>query len=226
LPGFLKQMPTRHLRDAADRIREKTCIYPPGIELFEPCEKAPAGPLHIAWVGRWEHDKNPEDFFAALKQLQQRGIDFRLSVLGEQAIRWPEVFDEAKAQLTDHIQHWGYQPDPADYAHALKQADVVVSTAWHEFFGLAIMEACSAGCLPLLPERVVYPELFDEADFFYDGSVEHLADRLAELADRKRRGALWQSDASKARETAGRYAWPRIAPALDAALWQVSTFTV
>ena len=36
-----------------------------------------------------------------------------------------------------------------------------VSTARHEFYGLAVREAIAAGCHPLLPRRVVYPELAD-----------------------------------------------------------------
>jgi len=220
IPRFLQQMPTRHMRDAGERIRAKAAVHPPGIELLDKGPTQP-GPLRIAWVGRWEHDKNPEDFFAAMQQLKQQGVDFRLSVLGEQAIRWPEIFDQARHPLADRIDHWGYQADPADYAAALQAADVVVSTAWHEFFGLAIMEACSAGCFPLLPSRVVYPELFTDDAFFYDGSVDGLARRLVELAERKQRGDLWRGEPDRARDVAAQYAWPNVAARLDAALMQM-----
>jgi glycosyltransferase involved in cell wall biosynthesis len=56
------------------------------------------------------------------------------------------------------VVRWGYQPDKA-YWQALRAADVVVSTARHEFFGIGVVEAISAGCWPLLPDRLAYPEV-------------------------------------------------------------------
>jgi len=37
-----------------------------------------------------------------------------------------------------------------------------VSTAQHEFFGLAVVEAIAAGAFPVLPNRLVYPERIPE----------------------------------------------------------------
>jgi glycosyltransferase involved in cell wall biosynthesis len=216
--AFLKQMPTRHLRDAPDQIAPKSEVLPPGIAPIEPKHAAHDGPLHIAWVARWEHDKNPDDFFAALEALHHRGVDFRLSVLGERFRSYPAVFDRAQQQFADRLEHFGFQATRDDYLAALRAADVVVSTAHHEFFGLAVMEGASAGCVPVLPRRLVYPELFDADAFFYDGTVQGLTARLAWWAQQKQAAEGLAHAAQQAHQIAQRHHWPQAAARLDEAV--------
>lgn len=49
-----------------------------------------------------------------------------------------EIFSVAKNRLSEHIVHWGYQESRDEYLNVLKNAHVVVSTAKHEFFGVAM----------------------------------------------------------------------------------------
>ena len=48
------------------------------------------------------------------------------------------IFEEAFTRISDYIVHWGYQPSRQDYIVVLKTADVAVSTAEHEFFGVSM----------------------------------------------------------------------------------------
>lgn len=119
------------------------------------------GVLRIAWPHRWEHDKNPDSFFECLLRLKSEGFRFRVAVLGESYNEKPPVFEEFRASLDEEdVLHWGFLESKDDYWRVLSTSDVVVSTAVHEFFGVSMLEAASAGCYPLAPNRLVYPEIF------------------------------------------------------------------
>jgi len=225
---LLKKMPGREIDHVPERGAGASVVLPPGVEMVgggaehtkverpKPTVKSVGGSggLHILWVGRWEHDKDPDGFFAALKKLKKRGVRFRLSVLGESFERVPDCFATAKKRFADEIVRWGYQDTRADYEAALRDADVVVSTARHEFFGIAIVEAVMAGCFPVLPRRLAYPEVFGEDErFFYDGTPEGLAGRLMEL------NANWLANGSRVDPgVVEKYRWERAAGRLDAAM--------
>ena len=49
-----------------------------------------------------------------------------------------------------------------EYYKLLSRAKVVVSFALQENFGFSILEACFLGCIPVVPNRLVYPELYSE----------------------------------------------------------------
>ncbi|MFH1372882.1 MAG: DUF3524 domain-containing protein [bacterium] len=222
---FLKRMPDRQLPGAIAAIRAKTQVHPPGIVPFPPRQRRDPGPLRIVWSARWEHDKGPDVFFAAVQMLAESGCDFRLSVLGEQFAEIPPVFEQARRQLRLQIAHWGYVESGDEYREILTHSDVVVSTAGHEFFGIAIVEAMAAGAYPLLPSRLSYPELLsgddqvDPTGFLYDGSAEQLTARLRQLQTTlQQTGTVWTGDAGRLVRLMTKYHLDRLVPQRDQAV--------
>ena len=218
-------MPDYQPIEAAEKIKAKSSVYPQGIDPIEksrPTQRSP-GPMRILWAARWEHDKNPEDFFKALKVLKQKQIDFRLSVIGQQFRDTPEIFAWAKDYFSGHIDRWGYQKTKAEYQQALIQADVFVSTADHEFFGISAVEAIAAGAYPLLPNRLAYPEILNltkektSEQFFYDGRIDDCAHKLIQLNDRLQKADFDQAN-NTSQKLVKRFEWPNLATVLDDAI--------
>lgn len=159
----------------------KSRILSPGIEFAEIDKiewKTSADIPVIVWNHRWEHDKNPESFFLALELLEQRGIDFRLIVLGQSFAASPKCFVNAEKKFKNKILHFGFAPSYQQYIELLSQGDIVVSTSLHEFYGISIIEAVRAGCVPILPDRLSYPELFDEKFLYSDDSLPERLERV------------------------------------------------
>lgn len=173
LPKFIKMMPDHRPNWAIRAIADKAAVACPGCH-FSPdatiSEAVKKDPPLIIWNHRWEHDKNPEPFFDALTILQQRGMAFRLALLGERYGRCPPVFEDAPTRFRRELVQYGYVAGRADYYQWLQRGAIAISTALQENFGIAVVEAMRFGCLPLVPDRLSYPEIIPEslhADFLY-----------------------------------------------------------
>ena len=227
LPDFLALMPDHQPVEAIDAIRAKSEIHPQGVGTFPLRGPRKPGPMRLLWAARWEHDKEPKKFFDALDRLKSQGIPFRLSVIGEQFREAPEVFDWARERFAGQIDRWGYQPSRTEYEASLLEADVIVSTAAHEFFGISVVEAVAAGAWPVVPRSLAYPEVLGSSeeggndDFFYSGGARKLSEKLADLAARIANDDLWLDDPLRGVRTVARFAWERLAPAMDEAMERV-----
>jgi glycosyltransferase involved in cell wall biosynthesis len=224
LDVFLRRMPDYQPLAVVDQLRRKARVFPPGIENFPARGARRPGPLRIVWAARWEHDKNPDDFFRALHILSDRGVTFRVSVIGQQFAEVPGAFSRAKEQFAEAIEHWGYLARREEYVGVLSTADVFVSTATHEFFGISAVEAIAAGAWPLLPRRLSYVEILAagtaaaRGEYFYNGSPEELADRLAHLAACIARDGRLPGNAGQLAGVVTRFFWDNCVPGMDAAL--------
>ncbi len=182
---FLGRMPDQVPDGVVERVEARAGVLPVGLEdeLFEGGRaRRGSGPVRILWNHRWEHDKAPERFFRALFALQESGAEFRVVVVGQQFRQAPAIFAEARERLKGRIDQWGWVEDRREYLGWLDRSDVVVSTAMHEFQGLAVQEAVIRGCLPLLPDRLAYSDFFD-APFLYRSSPDDEDREVADLVE-------------------------------------------
>jgi glycosyltransferase involved in cell wall biosynthesis len=239
--AWLGRMPDYSHLDAFDEAMERSHVLPPGIELparsndgelrqSTPLKvggqvKAEAERLStIGWVSRWEHDKRPEDFAAAVLELARRGTAFQLILLGQQFAQVPEALKRLQSEIPDRISWCGFAEDRLHYWRLLSCMDVVVSTAAHEFFGIGIVEAVAAGAFPLLPRALAYPETMglhnssEREQFFYSGQLTaDLLWRALEDSNRSENPAR-----RELRREVRRFEWQSLAAAYDSALGRLA----
>lgn len=217
LPGFISRMPEFKPRWAVAAIRKKADVLHPGCHLdATPARQPPLspGPPLIVWNHRWEFDKNPEAFFSALDRVDRMGIDFRVALLGENYQVRPKAFVAAKSRFGEKIVQYGFVESKSDYLAWLKRGAVVVSTANQENFGISVIEAIRHGCLPMLPDRLSYPEILPEE--FHDAFLYRDEDDLVEkLALILRYPDRFAGDRVVLSEMMDRHAWPSVIDRYD-----------
>jgi glycosyltransferase involved in cell wall biosynthesis len=162
LPRYLKHFPEDRELMTVEEIAGKAAVMSVGVHF----EKLQSGgviaesrdtPL-VIWNQRWEYDKNPAQFFQVLFDIEAEGLPFRLALCGEMFERWPRAFSLAVRKLKKQLIHLGYA-DEERYHGLLREAEITISTASHEFFGVSIVEAIACKTFPILPKALSYPEI-------------------------------------------------------------------
>lgn len=188
---FVARMPDGQGTHDLDRLADRSVVIPPGFEAVGIAEASPLDSqtshrLRIGWASRWEYDKRPDRFELLLAKLSDLQVDFELILLGNRPAKPSPHLKSIQQQYADRILYCGFAESRSLYRDQLRKMDVIVSTADHEFFGIAICEAISAGAIPVLPDALSYPELV-RSDFRYR-SLDEAADmikRWSQVSDRQ-----------------------------------------
>ncbi len=202
-------------------IRDRSGVVYPGVSLV--AREAWSGlsrsvetrrPPRILWNHRREYDKRPRRFFRTLLDLATDGVPFEVVVLGEAPRGDTPEITRMRDELGERILHWGHVDSAEEYHRWLADADIIVSTAIQENFGIAVVEAIAAGCVPLLPRRLSYPELIPEElqetvlydhDRDFPGRLRYILENLSDL----------QRSCIELPAAMDRLSWSVIAPELD-----------
>ncbi len=174
---LLRPKPQADSLGIRQQLEAKSSVLPIPIHPIPPA--AEKDPLLILWNHRWEYDKAPELFADAMIRLAENtGIDFRLALLGDRSsVHTSPALLRLREQIPDRIMV-DERADSETYRGILGRSMVVVSTALHEFQGLAMPEAVSAGARPLVPDDLCYPEQYPDVYRYPAGDTQALAERL------------------------------------------------
>jgi len=150
-------------------------------------------PVEIVWNHRWEYDKQPQVFFAAIEKLIEDGRELTVHVMGQSFREVPDCFTDFRNSHAQYVATWGHQSVDA-YRQVLQNADIVVSAALHDFQGLGMLEAIAAGCIPVAPDRMAYPE-YMPADLLYSTqSNDHNSEHREVLALYQKLVQIYEGD--------------------------------
>ncbi|MCX7545706.1 tRNA-queuosine alpha-mannosyltransferase domain-containing protein [Marinicella gelatinilytica] len=167
--AFVNTMPDGIPDNLLSSIERKSSVLP--VPILDDCVPSKStvahselGVLTVIWNHRWEHDKAPETLLALMKLCQDQAIRFH--VLGRVFKKIPKAMQSIINDHADQCLTLGYVDNRQDYLKILQTGDVVLSTAYHDFQGVSLLEAVACGCLPVAPDRLVYPDLYP-ADNLY-----------------------------------------------------------
>jgi len=182
--NLLHSLPDHIPKNIPETLQEKSSVLPVPIvaSAFHMKKKHEHNKLQVVWNHRWEYDKGPERLHACIQALPKDCL-CEFHIVGQGFRNTPEIFELIKAELkkTKALGHWGYIEDTTQYKELLLHADVVLSTALHDFQGLSVLEAVAAGCVPVVPDRLAYPEFFS-SQYRYLSALDNIAEEAKSAA--------------------------------------------
>lgn len=184
---LLSRLPERFPPVITAQLQERARVLPVAVKQFTPVGKGESGtgtgaPVKIVWNHRWEYDKGPDRLLNCIEQLPP-GLALKFHVLGQRFRRVPEAFPVIEQLLRerDWLGHWGFVTARADYERLLLDSDLTLSTSLHDFQGLALLEAASAGCVPVVPDRLAYRDYIPPG-FRYTSDIDNPQQEAANAA--------------------------------------------
>ncbi len=226
LPRFLGHFPEFRELASVGALRQRSTVLPVGINwegLRKKIDVEGAREMKvplILWNQRWEYDKNMGEFLSALSTIAAEGLSFEVALCGQAFQNQSKEFRPEIDRLGSRVIHQGFA-DETLYHELLTKAEITVSTAFHEFFGISIVEATTCRVFPIVPARLSYPELIPER--FHPRCLYSSRQSLLELlrsaiTDRGSTVGL----AEELSECMKVYDWRQVAPAYDRVLDEVA----
>ena len=129
----------------ADRLESRRRLHLSagvGLDLARyPVRDLPDGPLRLCWIGEFSPRKRPHLALDTAAQLQRRGLDFHLEMLGEGIFRAQIRAEISERGLSEFVSADG----PGDAAVALADSHALVHTAQWEGLPRVMLESLAIG---------------------------------------------------------------------------------
>lgn len=198
-------------RDLFAPVAPRLELIENGVSLFSVpnCQK---NPHRWVWVGRWSRNKELPALFRAVAAARRQLPDVILDVVGA-----PD--DLTRTDLENLAGETGLGTGLAIHqavtrdamALILGQATLTLSAARHEGFGLAVIEAMSAGCVPVVNDIPVFRRFIAESGVGRVCDYTNAESAATTLVDMTRALVSNPHDAAEqAARFASRYGWSQV----------------
>ncbi len=120
----------------------------------------------IIFNHRMNIDKNPVYFLRLVKDLSRffPQAKFRISTSQTELEFWGSIDQNLVSPLNETMARYpslkiAFNTSRSEYLDLINRAYIAPCFSVHETFGYSVAEALAAGCLPIVPSRLTYPEL-------------------------------------------------------------------
>ncbi|MDD2498333.1 MAG: glycosyltransferase [Desulfitobacteriaceae bacterium] len=155
-----------------DLFRGKISVYPWGLDDTGIGLNVSSKNIDVVFPHRLNADKGIEDFIKIVSQMNE--LEFVVtSPQKETVIKHNKYYKELirYKNVRFILGQSGEQ-----HIKTLASAKIVLSCARQENFGYGIMKAVLNGCIPVLPNRLCYPEFFE--NMFLYGDLDEAVDKI------------------------------------------------
>jgi alpha-1,3-mannosyltransferase len=168
----------------------------------------------LIYFGRWSSNKGLLPALEMFAQIHKLRPEWKLIIAGRE-------YDHSLTELASKAESLGIgeavtlaaNPSDEEIRHLISQSSYFLCLSRHEGFGIAPIEAMSAGLTPILSSIPPFQRLIDESGlgFCFDPEQQTTA-AIARLLQLHQEGEeAYEEREGKAREFATRYAWPAVA---------------
>jgi alpha-1,3-mannosyltransferase len=167
----------------------------------------------LIYFGRWSSNKGLLEVLSLFSSLQSQAPEWRLIIAGRE-------YDHSKSELLERAQTLGIaanvefiaNPSDDEIRQAISRSSYFICLSHHEGFGIAPIEAMSAGLTPVLSDIPPFHRLHEKSQqglLVEPGNPQKLIDQLLSLHGEGEESYQLRREAAST--FSYQYAWPAIA---------------
>lgn len=176
-------------------------------------QAAPVLTPTLIYFGRWSVNKGLLETLALFRQLVTRHPGWKLIIAGREYDHTQKELaaEISRYQLSDAVQLVA-NPSDQKLASLIGQSSYFICQSHHEGFGIAPIEAMSAGLTPVLSDIPPFRNLIEQAGIGVLFDAQSVEDRIAALLAVHKRGHLdYLRRRTETQRFVERYSWKHIA---------------